>query len=167
MSALNPMTPDQTNFLAALQIAYADLFANDPAYEYSASKCTAVEMAEKMIVAAISGRANVSGDGFKRACAAVGIAHTQKAIDAFLGVEKPVATPKTSRPSKVETIGLSNITVSLTGVARIDRAHDLVTLTYTDHTREAGKVSSARWQEIRENPFAIVSEIQSQRVPAV
>lgn len=43
----------------------------------------------------------------------------------------------------------------------------LVTLEYTDGTREAGKVSAARWAEICSEPFAIVSEIQAQRVPQI
>jgi len=58
---------------------------------------------------------------------------------------------------------LPNIQAMMTGVWRIDRAHDLVTLTYTDNTREAGKVTAARWQEIHQMPFAIISEVQSQR----
>ena len=53
----------------------------------------------------------------------------------------------------------------MTGVWRIQRAHDLVVLEYTDGTREAGKVPLRRWVEIEGNVFAIVSEVQSQRVP--
>ncbi len=64
----------------------------------------------------------------------------------------------------VSTIILPNIQAMMTGVWRIDRAHDLVTLTYSDNTREAAKIIAPRWKEISGNPFAIVSEVQSQRV---
>lgn len=160
-------TANQDNFLAALKTAYADLFANDPAYAFSASKLTAPEMAEKMMIAIMSGSANLGGEGIKRACKVCGIAHSQRAADAFLDIAKPapaVAAPRVAR--KVQVIGLSNVQAAMSGVSRINRAHDLVTLEYTDGKREAGKVSDARWAEICENPFAIVSEIQGQRIPA-
>ncbi len=124
-----------------------------------------------MLVAAVEGRANVSGGGFKRACKACASPHTQKSIDAFLSahtpIPKPDAPPSPRAARRVQVIGLSNIQAAMSGVTRINRAHDLVTLEYTDGTREAGKVSAARWAEICENPFAIVSEIQSQRTPAI
>lgn len=66
----------------------------------------------------------------------------------------------------VLNIILPNIQAAMTGVWRIQRAHDLVTLEYTDGTREAGIVKLPRWIQIADNPFAIVSEVQSQRVPA-
>lgn len=157
-------TANQINFLAALQITYADLFATDPAYAYSASKCTPEEMGEKMIAAAMAGSASVTGPGFRHACNAVGIAHTKGAIDSFLGVERAAPKPA-AKPRKVVTLALSNITTMMTGVSRIDRAHDLVTLTYSDGNREAAKISTARWNEIHENPIAIVSDVQAQRVP--
>lgn len=164
------MNANQSMFFSALKTAYADLFANDPAYAYSASKCTAVEMAEKMIVAAVEGRANMSGEGFKRACKACAIPHTQKSIDLFLSAHTPIpapdAPPSSRAARRIQVIGLSNVYAAMSGVARINRAHDLVTLEYTDGTREAGKVSAARWAEICSEPFAIVSEIQAQRVPS-
>jgi hypothetical protein len=67
------------------------------------------------------------------------------------------------KSKSVLTIILPNIQAMICGVWRIDRAHELVTLTYTDGTREAGKVPLSRWSTIHDNPFAIVSEIQSRR----
>jgi hypothetical protein len=61
------------------------------------------------------------------------------------------------------TIVLPTISSMMTGVWKIDRAHDLVTLTYENHTREAGMITIKRWEEIKDNNFAIVSEVQSQR----
>lgn len=66
----------------------------------------------------------------------------------------------------ISTIILPNVQAAMSGVWRIDRAHELVTLTYSDGTREAGKVGAARWAEISANPFSIVSEVQAQRAPA-
>jgi hypothetical protein len=67
------------------------------------------------------------------------------------------------KSKSVLTIILPNIQAMICGVWRIDRAHELVTLTYADGTREAGKVPLARWSNIKDNPFSIVSEVQSQR----
>jgi hypothetical protein len=61
------------------------------------------------------------------------------------------------------TIILPSISSMMTGVWKIDRTHNLVVLTYEDHTREAGMIPAARWEEIKDNAFAIVSEVQSQR----
>ncbi len=54
----------------------------------------------------------------------------------------------------------------MTGVWRIQRAHDLVTLEYTDGTRESGKIELREWALISGNVFSIVSTVQSQRVKA-
>lgn len=59
-----------------------------------------------------------------------------------------------------------NVQTAMTGVWRILKTHDLVTLEYSDLTRESGTVPLKRWNEIQDNVFAIVSEVQSQRKPA-
>lgn len=66
----------------------------------------------------------------------------------------------------VINIILPNVQAMMTGVWRIQKAHDLVTLEYIDGTREAGIVKLPRWMQIADNPFAIVGEVQSQRKPA-
>ena len=74
---------EQTNrqrFQAQLALAYADLFKNDPAYAPAASSHTPEQLAEKMLAGALDGRANHDGPGFKRACKALGIGSTRKAI---------------------------------------------------------------------------------------
>lgn len=71
-------------FRAELITAYTDLFANDAEYAYSAARCTPESLADKMLPGLVTGGANKDGAGIKRACKAVGIAHTYKAIRAFL-----------------------------------------------------------------------------------
>ena len=164
------MTANQTRFYDALVTAYRELFANDPAYAFSASKCSPDEMGHKMLAAFVKGAGNHEGKGVKMACQACGISHSLKSVSEFVGYvaqqRAAKALKNASKPRKVLTIGLSNIHAMMTGVSRVDRAHDLVTLTYSDNTREAATISSERWAEIHENSFAIVSEVQSQRKPA-
>ena len=69
--------------------------------------------------------------------------------------------------TKVLTIILPNIQAMMTGVWRIDRAHSLVKLTYTDGTIEAANVTNEEWDEISGHPFAIVSHVQSKRAEAI
>lgn len=160
-------TPQQDQFLAALKTAYVELFDTDPGYAYSASKYTGAQMAEKMFAATLARSANTTGAGFSIACKICGIAHTGKAIDAFLGVAAPAKVAKPSpRARKVLVIGLSNIEAMMSGVARIQRAHELVTLHYTDGKTESGLIKNADWLAICEKPFVIVSAVQSQRQPA-
>ena len=64
---------------------------------------------------------------------------------------------------KVLSIILPNVQAAMTGVCSIQRAHGLVTLEYTDGTREAANITAERWAAISENPFAIVGEVQGQR----
>jgi hypothetical protein len=71
-------------FRAALEAAYTDLFANDPEYAYTASRCTPIGLAQKMTDGMITGDANHEGAGMCRACKAVGIKHTYTAIRAYL-----------------------------------------------------------------------------------
>jgi hypothetical protein len=160
-------TPARTQFQAALTAAYASLFASDPAYAYSASKTTPEAMAAKMMAATLAGSASVTGPGFRMACKACGIPHTAKAIDAFLGVAAPVAVAKAApKPRKVLVIGLSSIHAMMTGVSRIHRAHDLVTLVYVDGKQESAMIPAADWSGMEDKPFEIVSAVQSKRVPA-
>jgi hypothetical protein len=71
-------------FCAFLSAKYAELFANDPEYSYSASKCTPGELARKMALALDRGSANKAGKAIAAACRHFGIPHTYKAIRAFL-----------------------------------------------------------------------------------
>jgi len=66
----------------------------------------------------------------------------------------------------VSTMILPRIQGMMTGVWKIDRAHDLVVLHYQNHTQEAAKIPKDRWKVIASNPFAIVSEVQSHRQSA-
>jgi hypothetical protein len=166
------MNANQDQFRAALAAAYADLFANNAEYAYSASKTTPAQLADKMLAAAISGSINKDGEGVKRACKACGIPYTLKAIFAFVGYEKPapiapeVSTGIGSKTRKTVELIIPKIVTMMTGVWRIQKAHDLVKLTYTDNTTEAGFISLARWLELGEDGMKIVSEIQAQRKPA-
>lgn len=78
-----PLTPNQEYFKNALTAVYADLFANDPEYAYSASRITPAELADKMTRGILSGSANHTGTGIRRACKKVGIKHTRKAMCEF------------------------------------------------------------------------------------
>lgn len=158
-------THGQVQFRKALETAYADLFANNADYAYSASKTTPAELAKRMLNAASSGSINIDGEGVKRACVACGIKHTLRAVLEFIGHAPAAKSPGAPRASrKVQVIGLSNIHAMMTGVARIYRAHDLVTLEYTDGRRESGKVSPAEWSGMADNAFAVVGAVQAQRV---
>jgi hypothetical protein len=81
------MAINQANFAifkSHLADAYKDLFANDPEYAYAASRAAPTELAYKMSVGLATGAANKDGEGIKRACKAVGIKHTYKAIQDYL-----------------------------------------------------------------------------------
>lgn len=163
------MNANQQMFFGALKTAYAGLFASDPAYSYSASKCTAVEMAEKMLMAAIGGTANTNGQGFAMACKACAIPHNKKSINAFLQTVTAIPAPDAKpavKPRKVSTLILTGVQAAMTAVWRINYAHSLVTLEYSDGSSEASKVTEAEWLAVHENPLAIVSLVQSKRVPA-
>lgn len=71
-------------FCARLTLEYAELFANDPEYAYSASRITPEALARKMTLGLDSGSANKDGEGIKRTCKHFKIAHTYKAIREFL-----------------------------------------------------------------------------------
>lgn len=82
--------PTQINldrFYEVLTKHYAELFKNDPEYAYSASRTTPSELARKMTLGLDQGSANKDGDGIKRTCKELGIAHTYKAIRAFLSAQ--------------------------------------------------------------------------------
>jgi hypothetical protein len=67
-----------------LSRAYEDLFANDPEYQLAASRYRPSELACKMTLGLAKGDANKDGEGIRRACKAVGIKHTYKAIREYL-----------------------------------------------------------------------------------
>jgi hypothetical protein len=95
----------------------------------------------------------------------------RSALLAAHGAAEGRAKPTTSDERKqmntatktVSTMVLPNIQAMMTGVWRIDRAHALVKLTYTDGTVEAANVTNEKWNEISGNPFAIVGYVQSVR----
>lgn len=55
---------------------------------------------------------------------------------------------KGGRP-KVLQIILPRVESMMSGVFRILKAHDLVTMEYTDGTRESGNIPTERWDEIK------------------
>jgi hypothetical protein len=71
-------------FESHLADAYKDLFANHPEYVYAASMTNPTKLACKMAAGLATGEANKDGEGIKRACKAVGIKHTYKAIQDYL-----------------------------------------------------------------------------------
>lgn len=78
------MHTNRDTFRAALEAAYTDLFERDPEYAYVANRMTPAALAEKMTHGLEHGTANKDGAGIQRACKAVGIAHTYRAIKAYL-----------------------------------------------------------------------------------
>jgi hypothetical protein len=78
------MQSNLDKFAEALELAYIDLFANNPEYAYSAAITTPEALASKMASHLITGDANKDGEGIKRACKACSIQQTYKAISAFL-----------------------------------------------------------------------------------
>lgn len=71
-------------FRKHLEDAYADLFANDPDYSFAASRTTPAALATTMTGSLAAGTANFNGAGIKRACKAVGIKQTMRAIRDYL-----------------------------------------------------------------------------------
>jgi hypothetical protein len=71
-------------FIKTLEVAYTDLFANNPEYAFAASRGTPAQLAAKMGTCLLTGEANKDGEGIKRACKALGIKHTYAAIRAYL-----------------------------------------------------------------------------------
>lgn len=80
---MNPAV-NQEKFRQALEVAYTDLFANDPEYSYAANRTTPAALAEKMTTGLVMGTASKDGSGIKRVCKALGIKHTYQAIRAYL-----------------------------------------------------------------------------------
>lgn len=72
-------------FYAKLAEVYAELFANDAEYAYSAARSTPEDLARKMTTGLAAGTANKDGQGIRRTCKALGIAYTYKAIREYLG----------------------------------------------------------------------------------
>lgn len=75
---------NRNTFENHLRAAYEDLFVNDPEYNYVSERTTPQELASKIVVLLADGNANKDGKGIKRACKAVGIKHTYKAIKEYL-----------------------------------------------------------------------------------
>ncbi len=71
-------------FTDALEIAYVDLFANDPRYNYVSKRTTPRDLSVKMTSHLVDGRGDKDGNGVKMVCKLLGIKSTYKAISAFL-----------------------------------------------------------------------------------
>lgn len=165
-------TPNQIQFQSALATAYADLFANDAGYAFSAKGTTPEALAEKMTDAAISGSANVTGKGFKLACKACGIPHTARAIDAFLGVAAPVKAEKKPVAHKSYMLAAGRMESIMSGCTAAFAAGDSVTLKYSDGSSETAECAETA-EAIRNyakdsrcdapNFFSVVSAVQSKR----
>lgn len=73
-------------FAAVLTDQYAQLFESDPeGYAMAKARYSPAELARKMTNGLASNNANKDGEGIKRACKALGIPYTYKAIRAYLG----------------------------------------------------------------------------------
>ena len=77
---------NKQRFMDALVVAYRDLFATSSEYAYSASRTTPESLALKITEGLHTGGANKDGEGVKRACKAMGINQTYKAIQGFLNL---------------------------------------------------------------------------------
>lgn len=168
------MNPNQAQFHAALVVAYKELFETNPEYAYSASKTTPEELAARMMEAVLRGSANTTGPGFRMACKACGIAHTGKAIDAFLGIEAPARAAK-RKDSRSYMLAAPFIESVMSGAVAAFAAGDSVTLKYSDGSSESAdcpEQAAAIRNYAKDsrcdapNFFAIVSAVQSKRVPA-
>ncbi len=157
---------EHATFKAALVAAYSELFKISADYAYSASKTTPEILADRMFAAVLNGSANVTGSGFRMACKACGINHTGKAIDTYLGIEKPASVKPVAKPRKVSTLILSRLDSMMTAVWRINYAHGLAVLEYSDGSRESAKLTDGEWLAVADKPLSIVSLVQSKRVPA-
>jgi len=71
-----------------LQQAYADLFANDPAYSYVAKKHTPSSLAYEITLRLARSKADKNGKGVKLACKRLGIKHTYRAIAEYLNAQE-------------------------------------------------------------------------------
>ena len=74
-------------FYEELKAQYAELFANDPEYAYSAAHISPADLARKMTLGLDSGSANKDGKAITRACKKFGIPHTYKAIRCFFNAQ--------------------------------------------------------------------------------
>ena len=70
-------------FRLALEAAYRELFTTEE-YSYAAKRTTPAILAGKMTEGLRTGSAHHSGTGIQRACKAVGIKYTKKAIREYL-----------------------------------------------------------------------------------
>lgn len=72
-------------FQAELIRQYERLFAERPLeYAYAMKTHTPASLAEKMTTSLSAGTGNIDGEGIKRACKALGVKHTYKALGAYL-----------------------------------------------------------------------------------
>ena len=78
---------------------------------------------------------------------------------------RPVPFSVTTTPDRMKVLNiiLPNIQCAMSGVWRIQRVHELVVLNYTDGSTEAADVPLTKWAEIHQEPFRIISEVQSKR----
>jgi hypothetical protein len=166
------MNPAHTQFRDALATAYRSLFASDPNYTHSAATITPDALADKMFAAALAGTANTTGPGFRMACKACGIAHTGKAIDAFLGIAAPAKAVKAPRNHKSYMLAASAIESVMSGACAAFASGDSVTLKYSDGSSEsadcpeqAAAIRNYAKDSRCDAPsfFAVVSAVQAKR----
>lgn len=77
---------NREKFRELLAKEYADLFANNTDYSYSASLNTPEGLAAKMMAALTRGSANKDGIAIRRVCKALGLKHTYRDIESFIGL---------------------------------------------------------------------------------
>lgn len=77
------MNANQTRFCVVLADQYRQLF-EQPEYALAKARYTPESMAEKFTAGIPAGTASHDGEGIKRACKALGIKYTRKAICEFL-----------------------------------------------------------------------------------
>jgi hypothetical protein len=74
---------NKQRFEQTLADCYRELFITDPEYSYSAATISPESLARKITDGLHRGTANKDGEGIKRACKAMGINQSYKAIQAF------------------------------------------------------------------------------------
>ncbi len=74
---------NKQKFMDELTLAYRDLFATNPDYQFSATRISPEALALKITNGLHTGGANKDGEGIKRACKACGIKQTYKAIQSY------------------------------------------------------------------------------------
>jgi hypothetical protein len=78
------MSDPAATFHGHLLEAYTELFKCDANYRFVGTRTTPADLARDMVQALAKGSASLEGEGIKRACRAVGIKPTRKAVMTYL-----------------------------------------------------------------------------------